>query len=307
MGNLLAAVRSQPWAILPGYLAAIEALAMRLDDNPAVASIADDGHRERFAAFHAAAGVRVQGTRSAVFAADGLAMVPVFGPIFPRANMITEASGATSAEQLGADLAALDASADVRRVLLIMDSPGGAVTGIARLAAQIAAMQTPVTAHVEGVSASAAYWLTAQAKEISIDPTGAVGSIGVIFSASRQEAPDANGNRSIEIVSSNAPAKRPDVTTEEGIAPLQSLVDAMEAVFIADVAKGRGVSVATVKAEFGAGGMQSGQQAKASGMADRVEFRADAIARLSSKMPQKKPMRSLASAQQAVALLREAL
>lgn len=307
MTNILAAVRAQPWAIMPGYLAAIEALALRLERDPALDLVSKDGHQERFAAFHAAAGVRVQGTRSAVFAADGLAMVPIFGPIFPRASLITEASGATSAEQLGADLAALDASADVRRVLLVMDSPGGAVTGIARLAAQIAGMATPVAAHVEGVSASAAYWLCAQAKEISIDPTGAVGSIGVIFSTSHQETADANGNRSIDIVSSNAPDKRPDVTTEEGQANLRALVDALEAVFIADVARGRGVSEATVKAEFGAGGMKSGHQAKLAGMADRVEFRADAIARLVAKMPQKKPSRSIASAQLAVAHLRASL
>lgn len=304
MSNLLAAVRSQPWAILPGYLAAIEAMALRLQHDPALALVAEDGHQERYAAFHAAAGLRVQGTRNAVFAADGLAMVPVFGPIFPRANLITEASGAASAEQLGADLAALDASNDVRRVLLVMDTPGGAVTGISRLAAQIAAMQTPLAVHVEGICASAGYWLASQAKEISIDPTGAVGSIGVIFSTSRQEAPDANGNRSVEIVSSNAPAKRPDTTTEEGMASLRSLVDDLEAVFIADVARGRGVSEATVKADFGAGGMKSGQQAKAAGMADRVEYRGDAITRLTSKLPQKKPMRSIAEAQQAVAQLR---
>jgi ClpP class serine protease len=305
--SILAAVRAQPWAILPEYMAAIEAIALRIERGEAVATVANDGHAERYAAFHAAAGGRVAGTRGAVIAADGLAMVPVFGPIFPRANMMTEMSGATSADILGADLAALDAMKDIRSIMLVVDSPGGAVTGIARLAAQIHAMKTPVIAHVEGVGASAAYWLASQVREISLDPTAAVGSIGVVFQTSVQEGPDGEGRRSIDIVSSNAPDKRADVTTPEGQASIRAMCDAIEAVFIADVARGRGVTPATVIAEYGGGGMKSGQDAKAAGMVDRVEFRAAALERLARQIAPTPPKRTVAEAQQAVAHFRAAL
>ncbi len=305
--SILAAVRAQPWAIMPEYLAAIEAIAARLERGEAVATVADDGHAERYAAFHAAAGGRVQGTRGAVFAADGIAMVPVFGPIFPRANMMTEVSGATSADMLGADLAALDAMKDVRRIMLVVDSPGGAVTGIARLAAQIGAMKTPVMAHVEGVAASAAYWLASQVREISLDPTAAVGSIGVVFQTSVQEAPGPDGRRPVDIVSSNAPDKRADVTTAEGQASIRAMCDEIESVFIADVARGRGVTPATVIADFGNGGMKSGQAAKAAGMVDRVEYRAAALDRLAKQIAPTPPRRTVAEAQQAVAQLRASL
>lgn len=305
--SILAAVRSQPWAIMPEYLLAIEAIAARIERGDAIAAVANDGHGERYAAFMASAGNAVQGTRGAVMAADGVAMVPIFGPIFPRANMMTEICGAISADMLGADLATLDRMKDVRRVMLVVDSPGGAVTGIARLAAQIAAMKTPIVAHVEGVAASAAYWLASQVREISLDPTAAVGSIGVVYQTSVQELPDEDGMRQIDIVSSNAPDKRADVTTPEGQASIRQMCDVIEKVFIADVARGRSVTPATVIADFGAGGMKSGQDAKAAGMVDRVEFRAAALDRLAQQIAPTPPKRTVAEAQQAVAQLRASL
>ena len=54
--------------------------------------------------------------------------------------------------------------------------------------------------------------------------------------------------------SSGAPNKRPDLSTEEGRDALRPTLDALEAVFIAAVAKGRGTTEATVRADFGKGG-----------------------------------------------------
>src|SRR3546814_8316793 len=45
--HVLAAIRSQPWAIMPEYLAAIEAIALRALDHPAIVAVEADGHKER--------------------------------------------------------------------------------------------------------------------------------------------------------------------------------------------------------------------------------------------------------------------
>ena len=45
--RILAAIRSQPWAMLPDYLEAIEGIALRLSQNPALDLIAEDGHADR--------------------------------------------------------------------------------------------------------------------------------------------------------------------------------------------------------------------------------------------------------------------
>jgi ClpP class serine protease len=114
-----------------------------------------------------------------------------------------------------------------------------------------------------------------------------VGSIGVAMSTSYQENADALGRRTVDVTSSSAPNKRPDMSTEEGRAVVREMLDAIEDVFIAAVAKARGVSVATVKADFGKGGTKTGKQAKEAGMVDRVE--ADgldgAIRRLAKSAP----------------------
>jgi ClpP class serine protease len=120
------------------------------------------------------------------------------------------------------------------------------------------------------MAASAAYWLASQAGEIVIERAASVGSIGVVATVSKQEAAGSDGRRSYEIVSSGAPLKRPDPSTDEGKAAIQEQIDAIEKSFIADVARGRKVSAGVVRSEFGRGGMVSGEAAISAGMADKI-------------------------------------
>ncbi|MFC6049051.1 S49 family peptidase, partial [Methylobacterium hispanicum] len=217
---------------------------------------------------------RLDGARYAMLTREGVAIVPVVGPIFPRANLMTEMSGTgTSAAMLGRDLQLARDSADVGAVLLMVDSPGGSPTGINALADQIYAMRGKkrVLAHVTGSCASAAYWLASAAGELVVEKTGIVGSIGVVAAISKQVEPDASGSLAIEIVSSSAPNKRPDPQSEEGAAEIRSLLDSIESQFIADVARGRKTTPARVRTDFGAGGVKVGADAVAAGMADRVQ------------------------------------
>jgi len=269
--HVLAAIRSQPWAILPGYLAAIEAIATRVLDDPAVLALKEDGHKDRQLSAVAAMGARAPATRKAMLR-DGVGLLPVMGPVFPRANVMTEYSGACSLDVAAADLRALQASPDVRSILMVMDSPGGAVAQVNDFARMVAASPKPIAVHVTGMCCSAAYWIgSSAAGGMSMDPTGVVGSIGVMISTSYQVDPDANGRRDLDIASTNAPNKRPDLSTEEGQAQIRQMLDGIEAVFIGSVAKGRGVTEATVRSDFGAGGTLAGQAALAAGMVDRIE------------------------------------
>lgn len=269
--RILAAIRSQPWAIMPGYLEAIEALAMRYLEHPAVADVAVDGHIERHAEAVAVMGERIAGTKSATIR-DGVAAMPMFGPILPRAALMSPSGGgAIALDQVAADLRAIQANPQVRTILMVWDSPGGQVTQVREFGQLVANSPKPIVSHVIGMCCSAAYHIGSQTKEISADPFAILGSIGVMMGGSVQEGPDINGRRDVAIVSSNAPNKRPDLSSEEGQAQIRSLIDELEAIMIEDIARGRGVTPATVKAEFGAGGTKTGKQAKAAGMVDRVE------------------------------------
>jgi ClpP class serine protease len=271
LSAVLAAIRCQPWAIMPDYLDAIEAIASRALDAPVLALLESDGHKQRLAEMQAVAAVGspLDGAMMTTVR-DGTAVVPVLGPIFPRATLINSSAGGTALDAIMRDFRVAQASPAVDRVVMLFDSPGGVVSGLGEAAEGIRGARKPVTAFVTGYAASAAYWLASQASEIVMERAAQVGSIGVVASMSRQEAPGSDGRRNYEIVSSNAPNKRPDPSTEDGRAAVQAEVDGIEAVFIADVARGRGVPVSVVRSEFGRGAMVTGRVAVERGMANRI-------------------------------------
>lgn len=280
------ALCSEVWAITPDWLQVIAALALRDRNHPLVQNAyrADDDNgprkiptpAENFAKIvHFGAATRSlegQGTGRAVVS-EGVAILPVLGPIFPRANLMTDMSGATSYAAIQKDLAAALNSDDVHSILHIYDTPGGTVSACAACGDAImgARGKKPMAAHVLGNMASAGYWLGSSSERISLDRTSMVGSIGVVVGMSKQVQPDARGEMHLEIVSSNAPNKRPDGMSEEGVAEVRRNLDSVEALFISDVARGRGVDAAKVIADFGKGGMLVGSEAVAAGMADSVE------------------------------------
>lgn len=269
---VLAAIRGQMWAILPEYLAAIEALALRGLDTDVLRLLAEDGHKDRLALSLeavAAVGAPLQGARMSTIR-DGTAVVPVLGPIFPRANMVNSSAGGTSLDAIMRDFRTAEASTDVDRIVMLYDTPGGVVSGVGEAAAAIRGSAKPVTAFVTGNAASLGYWLASQAGDIVAEPASALGSIGVAASVSRQEQPGTDGRMTYEFASSGAPLKRPDVTSDEGKAEFQTMLDAMEQTFIADIAAGRKVSAAQVRADFGRGGMLPAAKAVEVGMADRI-------------------------------------
>ena len=70
----------------------------------------------------------------------------------------------------------------VREIILDVDSPGGEVAGTEELAAVVAEARTrkPVTAIVNALAGSAAYWIASAATRIVSTPSGLTGSIGVL-------------------------------------------------------------------------------------------------------------------------------
>ncbi len=68
---------------------------------------------------------------------DGVAIIPVVGPLFRYANLFTAISGASSYEILAKDfMAALD-NPEITGIVMDIDSPGGEVNGCAEFASMI--------------------------------------------------------------------------------------------------------------------------------------------------------------------------
>ena len=249
---------SRPWLMSEDALRNLLAIAERTGDLEALQSRVGD---------------RLQGTRRVSVRDNGVAVVPVIGPIFRYANLFTEISGATSTQLLALDLQQASDNPNVSSILLEVNSPGGDADGIAELAAAIYGARTrkPIKAYVGGRGASAAYWLASATDEIVVDRTALLGSIGVVMAAKDSRVRDERaGDRRIEIVSSQSPKKRIDPFTDAGAAEIQTIVDQLANIFIVDVASNRNVAIDDVMTKFGAGGVLLGVAAVAVGMADRL-------------------------------------
>lgn len=111
---------------------------------------------------------------------DGIATIDVLGPLGRGLTALERACGATSFDEVHADIA-LAVQRGARGLLLRIDSPGGTVNGTPELAAVIAQKQKPTVVHCCGVIASGAYYLAAGADAIVLSPSAQAGSIGVLF------------------------------------------------------------------------------------------------------------------------------
>jgi ClpP class serine protease len=263
--RVLRAVMAEPWAILPGTMELVLEIAGRMGDPEALAS------RE---------GQPLKGTR-AVTVRDGVAVLPITGPIFPRAGMFSVSSDAVSVQTLALDLRkALDDPA-VAAVLLHIDSPGGQVSGIREFAAMVAdaRAEKPVWAYVQGTGASAAYWIAAATSRIVASPAAVIGSIGVVAAVPKSDG------KSVTLVSTRAPKKRLDPETEDGRAEILMTLDDLAGVFVADVAAYRGTTPENVEQNFGQGGVLVGARAVAAGLADALGSLESVIAELSAPRP----------------------
>src|SRR6185312_8063257 len=193
----------------------------------------------------------------------------------PRMNMMTRYSGGTSAEQLGADITALARDPSVSAIVLDVDSPGGAATGVPELAAQIraAAQDKKIIAMVNHLAASAAYWVASQASEVVCTPSGEVGSIGVYMVHLDESQMYANAGITPTITRAGkykAEGHSLEPLGEDARAAMKAVIDDWYGKFTAAVATGRGTTVKDVRQNFGEGRCVSSAQALKAGMIDRI-------------------------------------
>lgn len=257
MIDAFAVAAGRPWVIQPEGLEAVLAIANGMGDPQAL---------------QAKLGRPLENARR-VSVRDGVAVIPVTGPIFRYANLFTEISGATSTGVLARDIQTALDNPYITGIVLEMNSPGGEATGINELAKQIRAgtKRKRIVAYGGGSVASGCYWLAAACSEIVVDESAMLGSIGVVMSyldtRKRDEKSDV---RAVDIVSSQSPDKRVDPNTEDGRTKVQSIVDAMADVFVSAVADFRKTTPDKVLSDFGRGGVLIGRDAVKAGMADRT-------------------------------------
>ena len=222
--------------------------------------------------------------RAPVPPATGVAIIPIHGVIAPRMNLMSDISGGTTFESLTADLREAVASAQVGTIVLDIDSPGGSCAGATMFADQVRRAKTvkPVIAVAQFSMCSAAYWVGANATQVVAAPGSLVGSIGV-FSI-HEDLSRYLEEMGVTVTYLSAGKYKVDGNETEPLsdtarARIQAQVDSTYAVMVRDIALGRGVSEATVRASFGEGAVLSADDALAAGMVDRIQSLDDTIAR----------------------------
>ena len=197
-----------------------------------------------------------------------IAVIPVEGPIFPRANLFTRISGATSCDIVAKDLTAALDDLSTRAIVLRVNSPGGTVEGSHELARLIrnSTGTKPIVAYVPHLAGSAAYHIAAATDRIYAFKASSLGSIGTVLKANQEKGKEGE----IEFVSAQSPYKRIDLGSDDGKSRVQTWVNDIADEFVSDVAEFRGVDRAKVLADFGQGDLMIASKAKAAGMVDEL-------------------------------------
>jgi signal peptide peptidase SppA len=160
----------------------------------------------------------------------------------------------------------------ISAIELVVSSPGGMVAGVTEAADAIynARQSKPVTAIVEDLSASGAYWLTSQAQSISAGRVAEIGSIGVYsvyydWTGWEEKA----GIKAVVIRSGEHKGMGMDTITDNQKAAVQEIIDDLAAQFVDSVAAGRNKSAETIK-KLATGRLWVAEKARELGLIDTV-------------------------------------
>ena len=282
---LLCEFLSTPWALMPERLQAMTTVLSRWSQNEP----ASDKTMFQINADRIARDTRKQ--IAAMNSGSSIAVLPLYGVITQRANMVDDISGpgCTSTQQFSAALRELVADNSVSQILIDIDSPGGSVYGVTELASEIlqARDQKPVIALANSLAASAAYWIGASASEFYVTPGGEVGSIGVWqahFDYSKAFEEDGVKPTLISAGKFKVEGNPYVPLDEQAQAFMQSRVDDYYNAFIQAVSIGRNVPIKDVQTGMGEGRILGAQAALAQNMVDGVATFDEVLAKMQANV-----------------------
>ncbi|TAL45428.1 MAG: hypothetical protein EPN91_02120 [Salinibacterium sp.] len=196
--------------------------------------------------------------------------------------------GVAACEQTQEALQNAIADSNVKSVLFVVDSPGGCIPGVSELAAAIfdARSVKPVNVFASDMMASAAYWIGSQGTKVYTNATSSVGFVGVVCEYVDYSRLEKNVGIENEVFVST-PLKgtgREGPLTEEQRAEVQGQIDAIAALFTADIARGRGIPMAKAQAMADAR-IHIGADAVRAGFVDGVTTLAALLGEMEAEEP----------------------
>jgi signal peptide peptidase SppA len=216
-----------------------------------------------------------------------VAVIPIYGVIAPRMNLLSEMSGGTTFDALTSQLHEAMANPQVGTIVFDVDSPGGNVAGATEFAREVLAARTkkPIVAQANHLMGSAAYWVMACATEIVATPSSMVGSIGIY--TMHDDVSEALGKLGVKRTVIGAGKFKTEGVgggplSDDAQAYLHAVVTQAYDRFLADVAVGRGVKPPDVRNGYGEGRAVTADDALALGMVDRIATLSETLARVTT-------------------------
>lgn len=263
--RIFSAVFGQCWAIMPDkLLAMVEVLRLR---SGGIAFSRELNQIDT----EIGARARPEAKRTG----NGVAVLPIFGVLAHRMNLMTDISGGTSTEILGQWFDSAVSDKSVGTIVLDIDSPGGSVHGLQELSDKIykARGEKKIVAVANDLAASAAYYIATAADHVVVTPGGLVGSVGTVAVHTETSKMDeeAGVRHTLIHAGKNKVDGNPfEPLTDSARDDVQRIVDEYYGQFVSDVARNRGVKKSEVLRDFGQGRVYGGRDAIERGMADKV-------------------------------------
>ena len=271
------AVLNMPWAILPAKLADILGVLYSKEHGEL---LTDEKLEAKVEA--------VNNADKRYIVEDEIAIVPIFGILSKRFNIISALSGGTSYELLEKDIKMALSDNDVKALLLDVDSPGGSIdkmTDVTDIIYNARNGSKPIMAFCDGLCASAAYHISSAADCIvAANSTTQVGSIGVV-TAPHLDYSKRYARDDIKVTTFFAgrykmtPNKYTRLSKDDKDY-IQEKLDYLYTLFVDTVAKHRETTIKIVNENMAEGRIFIGQQGVDIGLVDEILTKEQSMARL---------------------------
>ncbi len=186
---------------------------------------------------------------------DGVLIFPIVGTLVPKASWLDTACGFVSSIKAMEEFKSYLGRGNFEKIVLFIDSPGGAFTGLMEFAEVImdAANEYDICAYTNNNMCSGGYLLGAATGHVVASKTASVGSVGVYSQFVKAKAGEDDG---YEVVTVQAGSKKTygsphtEITQEE-IDHFQAHVNLIYDAFVGVVTDNRNVTTEDVKSTEG--------------------------------------------------------
>jgi len=271
--ELINSIIKKAWAIDPNYVEGITPFLVNLLEGRPV-------QWEKIAsALPYAVDARSSTPSDITSAAPGsIAVISMSGPVQKNDQFCGPVGTAT----IGRWIKDAEANVNIDGIILKVDSPGGTVDGTEDLARTIKNAKKPIVAYVDGLAASAAYWISSSADEVIANgKTAMIGSIGTMIKlADIQPVLEKAGVKFHEIYASKSTDKnrvfREAIKDGNYTSMVNEILDPLNEVFLSSVKKNRTGKLSD-KENVLSGRVYMAEDARKYGLVDKIGSMDDAV------------------------------